>query len=108
MKRIGLVDIFIDDPLRYAAISAPNARCVYIDESVCNDDSYEIRGDYLIGSKESNSFYDGNGIFAIYEKTNEGYKEVGLFCPSSQKVENLPTWIKTDLLMKELTEKINS
>lgn len=107
-KKIKLVDIFNDNPIRLAAISVPNARCVYIENSIDDNDIYEIREDFLIGPLDSISFHEANGIFAIYSKTDEGYKEVGMFYPSQQKVDDLPTWIKTDILMKDLTKKINS
>lgn len=108
MVKFRLVDIFKDNPIRYTTISVPNARCVYIDESVGDNDVYEIRGSYLVGPQDSILFHKKNGIFAIYSKTNDGYKEVGLFYPSQNEVEGFPTWMNIDLLMKELTEKINS
>lgn len=112
--KFKLVEIYKDTPTRYAAISAENAKCVYIEEYTCADESkydndiYELRGNLLIGTKDSISFHYNNGIFAIYSKTEEGYEEVGLFFPSKQEVDNLPTWIKTDSPMDVLTEKINS
>lgn len=116
--KVSFIEIFKDNPLKFAHISILNGMCVEIVENKSNPD-FEVLSDKVIlisNDQELRRYYQNIIFLSLFTKDNERYKSEGFFIQkksiirftTDSDIENQPSTPSPNLELQRLEwENVN-